>query len=168
MELQAKSCFTTTCRSKRRVVCESLLAFRKNLRRLISFFQFCLGYDRTEQACTRTVHTTAPDGLETNPVPEDHPSQTSTTLLGRLRRDPRDQAAWNEFVARYEPRILDWSRRWGLQESDARDVTQAVLLKLSRSMTTFVYDRSRSFRGWLKTITRQPGATWSKSGSERA
>jgi RNA polymerase sigma-70 factor (ECF subfamily) len=87
-------------------------------------------------------------------VPEDHPSQTSSTLLGRLRRDPRDQAAWNDFVARYQPRILDWCRRWGLQESDAQDVTQAVLLKLSRSMATFVYDRSRSFRGWLKTITR--------------
>ena len=85
-------------------------------------------------------------------MPEDHPSQTSSTLLGRLRRDPRDQAAWNDFVARYQPRILDWCRGWGLQESDAQDVTQDVLLKLSRSMATFVYDRSRSFRGWLKTI----------------
>jgi RNA polymerase sigma-70 factor (ECF subfamily) len=85
---------------------------------------------------------------------EDHSSQTSSTLLGRLRRDPGDQAAWNDFVARYEPRILDWSRRWGLQECDAQDVTQGVLLKLSRSMATFVYDPSRSFRAWLKTITR--------------
>jgi RNA polymerase sigma factor (sigma-70 family) len=85
-------------------------------------------------------------------VLEGHPSQTSSTLLGRLRRAPADQAAWNDFVARYQPRILDWCRRWGLQESDAQDVTQAVLLKLSRSMATFVYDRSRSFRGWLKTI----------------
>jgi RNA polymerase sigma-70 factor (ECF subfamily) len=36
-----------------------------------------------------------------------------------------------------------------LQESDAQDVAQAVLLELSRSMATFVYDPSRSFRGWL-------------------
>ncbi len=85
-------------------------------------------------------------------MPEDHSSQTSSTLLGRLRRDPRDQAAWNDFVVRYQPAILDWCRGWGLQESDAQDVTQAVLLKLSRSMATFVYDRSRRFRGWLKTI----------------
>jgi RNA polymerase sigma-70 factor (ECF subfamily) len=85
---------------------------------------------------------------------EDNSTQTRSTLLGRLRRDPNDQAAWNDFVARYEPRILDWSRRWGLQECDAQDVTQSVLLKLSRSMATFVYDRSRSFRAWLKTITR--------------
>jgi len=72
-------------------------------------------------------------------VPEDHPSQTSSTLLGRLGRGPGDQAAWNDFVARYQPRILDWCRRWGLQESDAQDVTEAVLLKLSRAMATFVY-----------------------------
>jgi RNA polymerase sigma-70 factor (ECF subfamily) len=85
---------------------------------------------------------------------EDHPSQTSSTLLGRLRRDPNDQAAWRAFVARYEPRILDWCRRWGLQECDAEDVTQGVLLNLSRSMATFVYDPSRSFRAWLKTVTR--------------
>jgi RNA polymerase sigma-70 factor (ECF subfamily) len=91
---------------------------------------------------------------ETNSVPEDHPSQTSVTLLGRLRRDPNDQAAWSQFVARYRPRILEWCRRWQLQESDAQDVAQDVLLKLSRSMATFVYDPSRSFRGWLKTITR--------------
>jgi RNA polymerase sigma factor (sigma-70 family) len=86
-------------------------------------------------------------------VPEDQPSQTSITLLGRLRHDPKDQAAWHHFVARYQPRILSWCRAWGLQESDADDVTQAVLLKLSRSMATFVYDPSRSFRAWLKTIT---------------
>jgi RNA polymerase sigma-70 factor (ECF subfamily) len=78
--------------------------------------------------------------------------QTSITLLGRLRQDPIDQAAWNDFVARYQPKILRWCRGWRLQESDAHDVTQAVLVKLSRLMATFVYDPSRSFRGWLKTL----------------
>ena len=67
-------------------------------------------------------------------MPKDHPSGTSVTLLGRLREDPKDQAAWNDFVARYQPKILQWCRGWGLQESDANDVTQAVLLKLSRLM----------------------------------
>ena len=86
-------------------------------------------------------------------MPTDHSSQTSVTLLGRLRHNPNDQAAWNDFVARYQPKILEWCRRWRLQESDAHDVTQAVLLKLSRLMATFAYDPSRSFRGWLKTLT---------------
>jgi RNA polymerase sigma factor (sigma-70 family) len=96
----------------------------------------------------------APRHSETFSVPEDHSSRTSVTLLGRLRQDPKDQAAWNDFVARYEPKILEWCRGWGLQESDARDVTQDVLLKLQRSLAKFAYDRSRSFRGWLKTLTR--------------
>jgi RNA polymerase sigma factor (sigma-70 family) len=85
-------------------------------------------------------------------VPQDHPSQTSLTLLGRLRQNPLDQAAWNEFVLRYRPKILQWCLRWRLQESDAQDVTQAVLLKLNGLMATFTYDPSRSFRGWLKTL----------------
>jgi RNA polymerase sigma-70 factor (ECF subfamily) len=84
---------------------------------------------------------------------QDHSSTTSVTLLGRLRHNPADQAAWKDFVARYGPKILQWCRRWQLQEADAQDVAQAVLLKLCRSMATFVYDPSRSFRGWLKTIT---------------
>jgi RNA polymerase sigma factor (sigma-70 family) len=86
-------------------------------------------------------------------VSEEHPSRTSVTLLGRLRQDATDQAAWNQFVARYEPKILQWCRRWGLQESDARDVTQDVLLKLQRLLAKFAYDPSRSFRGWLRTLT---------------
>jgi RNA polymerase sigma factor (sigma-70 family) len=86
-------------------------------------------------------------------MPQDHSSRTSVTLLGRLRRDPNDQPAWNDFVARYRPQILRWCRRWRLQESDAEDVTQVVLLKLNGLMTTFVYDPSKSFRGWLKTLT---------------
>ena len=65
---------------------------------------------------------------------------------------PTDQAAWSEFVARYGPKILCWCHGWGLQESDAQDVTQNVLLKLNRSMSTFVYDPSGSFRAWLKTL----------------
>ncbi len=90
---------------------------------------------------------------ETIFVSENHPSRTSVTLLGRLRQNPQDQAAWNEFVARYEPKILVWCRGWALQESDARDVTQDVLLKLHSLLAKVAYDPSRSFRAWLKTLT---------------
>ena len=41
-------------------------------------------------------------------MPDDDPLKTSLTLLGRLRRDPKDQAAWSDFIARYGPRILRW------------------------------------------------------------
>jgi RNA polymerase sigma factor (sigma-70 family) len=86
-------------------------------------------------------------------MPQDDHARTSVTLLGRICRDPNDQGAWNDFVARYRPQILHWCRRWRLQESDAEDVTQVVLLKLHGLMATFVYDASRSFRGWLMTLT---------------
>jgi hypothetical protein len=76
------------CRSKRRIACESVVAFCKNLRRLISSFQFCSGYDGIAHACTRTAHTTTSDRSETISVPEDQSPQTSSTLLRRLRRDP--------------------------------------------------------------------------------
>jgi RNA polymerase sigma factor (sigma-70 family) len=87
------------------------------------------------------------------PVSKEHFSQTSITLLGRLRQEPKDQDAWNDFVARYPPKILHWCRGWRLQESDGHDVTQGVLLTLSGLIATFGYDPSRSFRGWLKTLT---------------
>jgi RNA polymerase sigma-70 factor (ECF subfamily) len=79
-------------------------------------------------------------------------SETHVTLLGRLRLDPGDQGAWQEFVQHYGARISNWCRSWGLQEADAQDVTQDVLLKLSEKLKSFSYDPERSFRGWLRTL----------------
>ncbi len=81
------------------------------------------------------------------------PFATSQTLIGRLARDPSNEA-WNEFVDRYAPTVFTWAWQSGLQDSDAADVTQEVLLKLLEKMRVFQYDPKRgSFRGWLKTIT---------------
>jgi RNA polymerase sigma factor (sigma-70 family) len=82
-----------------------------------------------------------------------HDSGTRITLLGRLRRDPTNQAAWGEFVEHYGAKIYGWCRKWNLQEADAQDVTQNVLLKLAQKLREFTYDPSRSFRAWLKTLT---------------
>jgi RNA polymerase sigma-70 factor (ECF subfamily) len=79
---------------------------------------------------------------------------TSITLLGRLRNDPADQEAWSHFVHRYGPQVYRWCRRWQLQESDAQDVTQAVLTRLAAKMRSFTYDPAQSFRGYLRTLTR--------------
>jgi len=79
-------------------------------------------------------------------------ASTSETLLNRVR-SPLDQEAWNEFVERYGRRIYGWCRQWRLQEADAEDVTQDVLLRLARKMRRFTYDPSRSFRGWLWMLT---------------
>jgi RNA polymerase sigma-70 factor (ECF subfamily) len=81
-------------------------------------------------------------------------SHTSPTLLGRLRQEPTDHAAWAEFVERYGRRVYGWCRQGGLQEADAEDVTQMVLARLAARMRTFDYDPAKSFRGWLRTLTR--------------
>jgi RNA polymerase sigma factor (sigma-70 family) len=81
-------------------------------------------------------------------------SGTRITLLGRLRRDPTNQKAWKEFVDQYGPKIMGWCQKWHLQEADAQDVTQNVLLKLAEKLRDFSYDPTRSFRAWLKTVAQ--------------
>jgi RNA polymerase sigma-70 factor (ECF subfamily) len=73
--------------------------------------------------------------------------------LLRLRQAPPDQQSWAEFVDRYGRQIHAWCQRWGLQEADAQDVTQTVLLQLASRLQTFTYDPSLRFRAWLKTLT---------------
>jgi RNA polymerase sigma-70 factor (ECF subfamily) len=82
---------------------------------------------------------------------------TRVSLLIQLRRDPCDQAGWDEFVERYGRHIYRWCRKWKLQDADAEDVTQDILMKLARKLPDFAYDPSRSFRGWLKTVAHH---TW--------
>jgi len=77
---------------------------------------------------------------------------TSATLLARLRHDPSNEAAWDEFVEHYGRHIHRWCRQWRLQDADAEDVAQEILLKLARKLRDFHYDPTSSFRGWLKTV----------------
>jgi RNA polymerase sigma-70 factor (ECF subfamily) len=77
---------------------------------------------------------------------------TRVSLLTQLRQDPSDQSGWEEFVERYGRHIYRWCRRWKLQDADAEDVTQDILVKLTRKLRAFAYDPSRSFRGWLRTV----------------
>jgi len=79
---------------------------------------------------------------------------TSATLLGQVGLSPSDEVAWARFVGLYGSRIRGWCRRWGLQEADSEDVTQDVLLRLAQKLGAFHYDPSRSFRGWLRTVTQ--------------
>jgi RNA polymerase sigma factor (sigma-70 family) len=87
-------------------------------------------------------------------MPADRDHDTSLTLLERLQKDPTDPQAWNLFIERYQPRIRTWCLSWGLQDSDADDVAQEVLVKLFAALGKFQYDPSRSFRSWLKTVTQ--------------
>src|SRR5262249_60244840 len=80
---------------------------------------------------------------------------TRVTLLARLRQDPTDQAAWDEFVEHYGRHIYRWCRHWKLQGADAEDVTQDILVKLAQKLRAFAYDPAPRFRGWLQTGPHQ-------------
>jgi RNA polymerase sigma-70 factor (ECF subfamily) len=81
-------------------------------------------------------------------------SATSVSLLVRLR-DLRDQEAWRQFGDVYGPLIYGFCRKSGLQEADAGDVAQEVLLQVCRSIQTFEYDRAKGrFRDWLGAVVR--------------
>ena len=79
---------------------------------------------------------------------------TNPTLLLRVRtRD--DQLAWNEFVELYTPLVYGYLKRCRIQDADALDLTQEVMLAVNRHIGGFDYDPGKGrFRGWLQTITR--------------
>ena len=82
-----------------------------------------------------------------------NPGSTDDGLVEGINQ--RDERAWEQFVDRYSPLIYVWCRRFELQPSDARDVSQQVLVAVNRSIGTFSQRGGNgSFRGWLFTITR--------------
>ena len=81
--------------------------------------------------------------------------ETRPSLMLRLR-DPLDQQAWTQFVTIYEPLVLRMLRQRGLQEADARDVTQQVIIAVTRAVERWQPDgREASFRRWLFGIARR-------------
>jgi RNA polymerase sigma-70 factor, ECF subfamily len=70
-------------------------------------------------------------------------------LLARLV-EPGDAAAWSEFAAIYEEAIFRYSRRHGLQDADALEVVQQVLLAVHQVIGNWkATGRPGSFRAWL-------------------
>ena len=80
---------------------------------------------------------------------------TQITLLHRVA-DRRDKASWDSFVQIYGPLIHRYCLRRGVQEADAFDVVQDVLLQVSKGIGSFQYDAERGrFRNWLGTVTHR-------------
>jgi RNA polymerase sigma-70 factor, ECF subfamily len=82
-----------------------------------------------------------------------HAPTTRFSLLAKLG-DAADQEAWLEFVRLYEPAIYRFARSRGLQDADAREVVQDVLLNVGRLASKNQTTELRSFRSWLAQVTR--------------
>jgi RNA polymerase sigma-70 factor (ECF subfamily) len=79
---------------------------------------------------------------------------TRASLLVRLR-DPQDRAAWQQFVELYGSLVYGFGRQRGLQDADAADLTQEVLLAVAKVAGRWTYDPCKgTFRGWLYGVTR--------------
>lgn len=92
------------------------------------------------------------------------PGETRSSLILRLK-DCEDWA-WHEFVRLYAPTVFRYAIRCGLQASDAEDITQEVLIEVSRSVKNFEYQPQKGrFRDWLQAITRRRLARYWRSQS---
>jgi RNA polymerase sigma-70 factor, ECF subfamily len=94
---------------------------------------------------------------------------TSVDLLKQLK-NLGNAEAWDRFYRAYRPLVDRMGQRRGLQPADVEDVTQQVLIAVSKQISTFEYDPERGqFRGWLATITaRSIAKRWHAIGRQNA
>ncbi len=79
---------------------------------------------------------------------------TRASLILRLPTKA-DAQAWREFVSIYEPFLHRFVRRQGLQDADARELVQDVLLSVVQAVGHWQNDSTRAkFRTWLFRIAR--------------
>ncbi len=80
---------------------------------------------------------------------------TSYSLLERLR-NVEDRAARLQVIEIYTPFLFQQiQRKIGLQDSDAEDAVQEVLIKICTGIVERQYDpERRGFRRWMATVAR--------------
>ena len=86
--------------------------------------------------------------------------------MERLILRPLDPGAWRQFVRIYGPHILQWARQQGLQNADAHDFTQDVLLRFWRGVERFRYDPSKRFRSYLGQLMRWVLTDWKEQTTQ--
>lgn len=79
---------------------------------------------------------------------------TQASLLVNIR-DPANERAWSVFSDLYRPVIYRMARRRGLQDADAQDLAQQVLVSVAGSVRNWTPDADQpAFRHWLARVTR--------------
>lgn len=97
-------------------------------------------------------------------TPVSEPS-THPTLLAKIACLD-NESAWQRFVDGYKPFIADRCRLAGLNETDAEEVTQIVLVSLVRALPKFRYDPMKRFRGYLTCVVMNATRTYWKKRSQ--
>lgn len=78
--------------------------------------------------------------------------KTNTALLAGLR-DRNNDACWSEFFDRYQPVLLAFARKLGLNDQDAQDAAQETLIAFVGNYREGGYDREKGrLRTWLMGI----------------
>ena len=79
--------------------------------------------------------------------------ETRSTLLAQVR-SPDDREAWEEFVLIYQPVIYRMARRRGMQDSDAQDLVQTVLMRVASAIDRWEEKPGARFRHWLRRVAK--------------
>jgi len=78
--------------------------------------------------------------------------RTSQSLILQVKEN--DPEAWERLVRLYSPLVFFWCRESGLPQADLHDVFQDVFHTLARNIKKFRPIENGTFRGWLRTLTR--------------
>jgi RNA polymerase sigma-70 factor (ECF subfamily) len=79
---------------------------------------------------------------------------TRESLLVQLR-SPANREAWEQFALVYRPVIYRLARRRGLQDADAQDLAQRVLMAVASAIGSWEKaNESVRFRHWLRRVAR--------------
>jgi len=80
--------------------------------------------------------------------------ETRDSLLVQIR-SPANREAWDQFALIYRPVIYRLARHRGLQDADAQDLAQQVLMAVASAIGS--YEKSNEsvrFRHWLRRVAR--------------
>ena len=85
--------------------------------------------------------------------------QTRSSLIAQIG-SPEDREAWDQFVVIYRPVIYRMARRRGMQDADAQDLVQTVLMRVAGAIQSWEKsDPETKFRHWLRRVARNAIAT---------